>query len=147
MIGNLVSGIISDIFPAHIASIGYSVIAAISCVTLWGFGTSGGVLAAFAVVWGLTGGSLAGFWAQLISVIAKDDPAVPQIMLSIFISLKGIGAFVAGPISTALLKLGPMPGADGAYGTTNYGVLMIFTAVTTFVGAMALCAFPRPPKA
>lgn len=141
MAGNLLSGFISDLIPAHYATIVYSFIATISVLCLWGFGTTGGILAAFAVVWGITGGAMAGFWARLISVIARDDPAVPQIMVSIFISLKGIGAFVAGPISTALLKIGPFHGAAGAYGSTDFGALMIFTAVMTFVGALALFFF------
>jgi hypothetical protein len=95
------------------------VIAGLSCVVLWGFGTNVGVLTAFAVVWGITGGSLAGFWGNMIATISGGDPTIPPIAFSIFITLKGIGCFTSGPVSTALLTFDGFRGAAGAYGT-NY---------------------------
>ncbi|BEI84420.1 hypothetical protein CcaverHIS002_0410240 [Cutaneotrichosporon cavernicola] len=142
VIGNLVSGSISDYVQPRYSVFAYSVVAAAACAGLWGFGTSAGALTGFVIVWGLTGQCLCGFWARMISTIARDDPAVPQIAFSAFISLKGIGAFTSGPISTALLKIDGFRGAGGAYGDTNFGVLIIFTAAMTLIGAIPMLAFP-----
>lgn len=142
VLGNLASGSISDYVQPRYSVFVYCVVAAAACLGLWGFGTSAGTLTGFVIVWGLSGQCLCGFWARMISTIARDDPAVPQIAFSVFISLKGIGAFTSGPVSTALLKIDGLRGAAGAYGETNFGVLIIFTAVMTLLGAVPMLAFP-----
>lgn len=142
VLGNLTSGSVSDHVQPRVSVFIYSTVAAIACLGLWGFGTSAPVLTGFVVLWGVSGQCLCGFWARMISTIAKDDPAVPQIAFSVFISLKGIGAFTSGPISTALLKIDAFRGAGGAYGATNFGVLIIFTAAMTFLGGLPMLAFP-----
>lgn len=142
VLGNLVSGSISDHIQPRLSVFVYSTIATVACLALWGFGTSAPVLTGFVILWGISGQCLCGFWARMISTIAKDDPAVPQIAFSVFISLKGIGAFTSGPISTALLKIDAFRGAGGAYGANNFGVLIIFTAAMTFLGGLPMLAFP-----
>lgn len=73
---------------------------------------------------------------------AEDDPVLPPLLFSGFTILKGIGNLTSGPISTALLQSNAMRGAAGAYGNTNYGMLVIYTAITTFVGGTIGLFFP-----
>jgi len=118
-------------------------IATIACLVLWGFATNAALLCTFAIAWGITGGSLAGYWGKMITIIARDDPGVTVMSFSTFISLKGIGSLTSGPISNSLLNYQAIKGAAGAYGATNYGVLIIYTAVMTFVGGSVLVFFPK----
>lgn len=71
--GQMLSGYISDRMSTRMAVVAATTIAAVSCVTLWGFGTSEGLLVTFAVVWGLTGGSMAGYWGKMITIIARES--------------------------------------------------------------------------
>lgn len=143
VVGNLISGSLSDHIQPRWSVFLYSTVASIACLALWGYGTSSLMLTGFVVLWGISGQCMCGFWARMISTISRDDPAVPQIAFSAFISIKGIGAFTSGPISTALLKFEPFRGARGAYGSTNFGALIIFTAAMTFLGGIPMLGFPE----
>ncbi|EJT46537.1 transporter [Trichosporon asahii var. asahii CBS 2479] len=140
--GNCLSGWVSDRVPCRIAVTVSCLIAAVSTATLWGFGDNEKFLLAFAVMWGLTAASLAGMWGAMITTIAQNDPSTTVVAFSAFMTLKGIASFTSGPISTALLNYGPMAGAPGAYGSTNYGVLIIFTTIMTGAGGLITIAFP-----
>lgn len=140
-LGNMLTGYVSDRVPTRVAVTLWTSIAGLACIVLWGFGTNAAILTAFAVLWGLTGGSLAGFWGNMIAVISGSNSETPRLAFSIFLTLKGVGCFTSGPISTALLKFGGFAGAAGAYGS-NYGVLFIYTGVLTFLGGLVLVAFP-----
>lgn len=50
---------------------------------------------------------------------------------------RGIGAVLSGPISEALLRVGPLQHAYGAYGT-KYGALIVFTGLTSLMGRFGL---------
>jgi hypothetical protein len=142
-IGQLCSGWVSDRFPVRNAVMTSTTVATIACLVLWGLGTNAALLTTFAVAWGITGGSMAGYWGKMIKIIARDDPGVTIISFSAFISIKGIGSLTSGPISTALLKYDGFRGAAGAFGATNYGVLIVYTALLTFVGGAVLIFFPK----
>lgn len=45
---------------------------ALSCICLWGFATSTGMLIAFVVMFGLLGLSFSALWTKLITVIARE---------------------------------------------------------------------------
>lgn len=141
--GNLLAGYLSDRMAVGVVNAVSTAIAAAACLLLWGFGTTGAWLVSFAVIWGLTGGSQTGSWGRIIAIMAGDDPTVPSIAFSAMVSLKGIGSFASGPISSALLQYGKFRGASGAYGNTNYGALLIFTAAMTAVGGSLMLAYPR----
>lgn len=140
--GNCLSGWLSDRVPCRITVTASCLLAAVSTAALWGFGDNEKFLLAFAVMWGLTAASLAGMWGAMITTIAQNDPSTTVVAFSAFMTLKGIASFTSGPISTALLKYDAIPGAPGAYGSTNYGVLIIFTAVMTGCGGLITIAFP-----
>lgn len=140
--GNCLSGWVSDRVPCRISVTVSCLLAAISTAALWGFGDNEKFLLAFAVMWGLTAASLAGMWGAMITTIAQNDPSTTVVAFSAFMTLKGIASFTSGPISTALLKYDAIAGAPGAYGSTNYGVLIIFTAIMTGLGGLITIAFP-----
>lgn len=142
-LGYTLAGFLSDRVSIRMAVMATTTVASIVCVTLWGFATNGVILCMFAVLWGVSGGSLAGYWGKMITIIARDDPPATIISYSTFLALKGIGSLTSGPISDALLKYPAFQGASGAYGSTTYGALLIYTAVLTFVGGLVLIAFPR----
>ncbi|WOO83125.1 MFS transporter asaE [Vanrija pseudolonga] len=141
--GFLLNGHLSDRLPARIVICTSCLLATLSCLLLWGYGTSAGPLVAFAIVWGITAGSTSGIWSKMVTVINKSgDPSVPAWTIATFACLKGVGSLTSGPISNALLATGPLKGAGGAFGSTNYGSLFIYTAVTTFAGGLVAIAFP-----
>lgn len=46
---------------------------ALSCLFLWGFGTTNGVLVVFVLSFGLLGLSFAALWTKMISMIARGS--------------------------------------------------------------------------
>ncbi|ODN91373.1 hypothetical protein L198_05885 [Cryptococcus wingfieldii CBS 7118] len=120
-----------------ISSIGSS----LACALLWGWGTNTAVLVVFAIVFGLLGPSFSALWSGMI----KDDPVAPTMIFSVFAFFRGVGNITSGPISGALLKVDAMKGATGAYGFINYGILLIYTAVTIMGGAATGVMF-KPRK-
>ncbi|ODN91370.1 hypothetical protein L198_05882 [Cryptococcus wingfieldii CBS 7118] len=129
--GNALMGYLSDRIPLKLVMLFNLSMAALSCAILWGFGTNGGMLVGFSIIFGALGLSFATLWTGMISVIAKDDPVAPPLVLAIFTLVRGIGSLVCGPISQSLLKLTALNGkASGAYGLHNYGILIIYATVT-----------------
>lgn len=143
--GNAIMGYVSDRFPSRYVVPFSCTTAAVACLALWGLSagvSAEGCLTAFAVVWGFTALSFVGLWSKMITVICKDDPNLPGLLFSLFTILKGVGNLTSGPISTALLKGGPFPGASGAYGHTSFGRLIIYAGVTTFGASVFAVFFP-----
>ncbi|WOO81672.1 Fujikurins efflux protein [Vanrija pseudolonga] len=141
--GNPMVGFLADRFPVGFVVTGMCTAAALAAWLLWGLGTNSALLVLFSMVWGMLALPLAATWSQMISYVARDDPALPMLLFSICAFVRGSINFASGPISTALLKSGVLRGAAGAYGTTNYGALLLFTGAVTFVGGLAAAFFPR----
>ncbi|BEI96949.1 hypothetical protein CcaverHIS631_0205380 [Cutaneotrichosporon cavernicola] len=140
VLGNTITGYLSDRLPTRIVVTLSCILASFACLALWGLGTSQG-LVGFSVVWGVTALSMVGTWSKMITIISKDDPTLPTFSFSFFTVLKGVGNLTSGPISTALLSKGPI-GGKGAYGATNYGGLLIYTGVMAFIGGVPALFFP-----
>ncbi|WVQ83811.1 hypothetical protein IAT38_005955 [Cryptococcus sp. DSM 104549] len=132
--GNALLGYLSDRYPVRGVILFSCLGSALSCAFLWGFGTNEGMLVAFALVFGLLGLSFSSVWSNMIGIIAKDDPIAPTLVFSLFAFARGVGNMTSGPISQSLLKLGALRGASGAYGVNNYGILLVYTAVTILSG-------------
>ncbi|WVQ75332.1 hypothetical protein IAR50_004949 [Cryptococcus sp. DSM 104548] len=143
--GTALLGYLSDHLSLRTVISISSVGSALACAFLWGFGTNGAVLVVFAILFGLLGPSFSALWSGMISIIAKDDPLAPPIVFSIFAFFRGVGNISSGPISGALLKVNVLKGSAGAYGFNNYGILLIYTAVTMMAGAATGVMF-RPRK-
>ncbi|WVO13427.1 hypothetical protein L204_101042 [Cryptococcus depauperatus] len=133
--GNALLGFLSDRIPLWAVILISCMGSALSCAFLWGYGTNVGMLVTFAVVFGLLGPSFTSLWTKMISIISKDDPIAPALVFSIFTFIRGIGNLTSGPISGALLKVDAFQGASGAYGFHNYGILLVYTAVTILTGS------------
>ncbi|WWC72506.1 uncharacterized protein I206_106468 [Kwoniella pini CBS 10737] len=134
--GNALLGYLSDKLPLKWTVCISCVGSALSCAFLWGFGTNSAVLVAFAITFGLLGLSFTTLWTQMVGTISKDDPVVTGLTYSIFAFMRGVGNLSSGPISDKLLKIGVLRGATGAYGFHNYGILLIYTAVTILSGGI-----------
>lgn len=70
--GNLLTGHLSDRFQVRWVVLGSCVFAAVSACALWGMGTKDSLLAAFAVVWGLTALASASAWSQMIIYVSRE---------------------------------------------------------------------------
>ncbi|WWC85637.1 uncharacterized protein L201_000503 [Kwoniella dendrophila CBS 6074] len=134
--GNGLIGYMSDRMSLRSTILISCVGSAASCAFLWGFGTNTGVLVAFAIIFGLLGPSFSSVWSHMIHLVAKDDPAVTALTFSIISVFRGVGNLSSGPVSQSLLQYGVLKGATGGYGVNNYGILLIYTAVTIFLGGM-----------
>jgi hypothetical protein len=118
------------------------ILAALSVLLPWGLGTTTAPLILFSILWGMTALSFPGLWSKIIQPVSKDDPTLSVLVFSIFATLRGVGNVTAGPISTRLLQTSAFRGAAGAYGSTNFGAVLIYTAVTTFLGGVVGAFFP-----
>ncbi|KAL1410708.1 hypothetical protein Q8F55_001650 [Vanrija albida] len=141
--GNPMVGMLADRFPVGFVITGMCTTSALACWLLWGFGTNSALLVLFSMSWGMFALPLAATWSRMISYIARDDPMLPMLLFSVNAFVRGSVNFASGPMSTALLKSSVLKGAAGAYGSTNYGALLLFTGAVTFAGGLAAAFFPR----
>ncbi|EAL20200.1 hypothetical protein CNBF0120 [Cryptococcus deneoformans B-3501A] len=132
--GNTLLGYLSDHMPVRTVIVISCVGSGLSCAFLWGFGSTDGVLILFALIFGLLGPSFSAIWTQMIGLICKDDLISPPLVVSLFTFVRGVGSLMSGPISQALLKINNLNGSIGAYGFSNYGVLLIYASVTILSG-------------
>nr|XP_031863730.1 uncharacterized protein CI109_000982 [Kwoniella shandongensis]KAA5530802.1 hypothetical protein CI109_000982 [Kwoniella shandongensis] len=135
--GNALLGYLSDQLPLHIVVVVSCVGSAAACAFLWGFGVHEAQLVAFVIVFGVLGLSFSALWSKIISIISRDDPVAPTLIFSMFTFIRGVGNISSGPVSDALLKLNTLKGSTGGYGFHNYGVLLVYTAVTILSGGAA----------
>ncbi|WVQ99021.1 hypothetical protein IAU59_006153 [Kwoniella sp. CBS 9459] len=141
VIGNGLLGYLTDRIPLRavvLISCGGS---AAACAFLWGFagesGSSRSVLIAFSIMYGILGPSFSSCWSKMIGLASKDDASSTALVFSIFAFARGCGNMSSGPVSDALLKYDVLNGGFGAYGYKNYGILLIYTAVTIMAGGGA----------
>lgn len=141
VVGNIATGWLVDRYQPRIVVFTACVSAGLAAWLLWGFGTSNACLVAFCVIWGLTALCSASAWGRMVAYIGKDDHTLPGLLTSLMMMLRGVGSFVSGPLSTALLSQGALKGAVSAY-RSNYGAMLMFTGVVTFVGGVIGGGFP-----
>ena len=100
-----------------------------------------GWLYVFSLVYGLVTGGWSTTWARTIKIIQNEEKAKGRqvetgLVFGYFMMGRGVGNVLCGPISELLLttKLGNGH-LVGAYGSV-FGVLVVFTGVTTLVGIL-----------
>lgn len=118
--GLITLGYFSDRWPTRVVVAISCLGSSLSCLLLWGFGTSLGVLIVFAIAFGFFALSFAAVWTKLITIVARDDPLLPSILMGIFSFSRGLGNILSGPISNALLAGGRLQGAKFGYGVGAY---------------------------
>ncbi|GIJ86726.1 hypothetical protein Asppvi_005619 [Aspergillus pseudoviridinutans] len=112
-----------------------------SVFLLWGLATHMATLYIFCIVYGFFAGGYSSSWSALSHEVQKSERSAHVSMVFAFLETgRGVGNVVSGPLSEALLKVGGWKGdAFGAYGT-EYGVLVVLTGVTAFLGGFASMA-------
>lgn len=105
----------------------------------WGLTSSQPMLYVFALVWGLFGGGFASTWSGYAPAMKRSNSSTHVdigLVLSLMAAGRGIGAVISGPLSERLLDVGWKTQAGFAYGTV-YGILIVFTGITTTLGGTA----------
>jgi len=115
--GVTLTGYLSDRLSLRLVILFSCTSATLSCLLLWGFGTTDQLLILFSLAWGLSGLSFVGLWSNIIGVICGlspfiffwgyidekgvwigDDPIAPPLVFSVFAALKGIGNITSGEL-------------------------------------------------
>lgn len=141
--GNLFVGWVSDRASARSTISINCLVASVIVLTLWGFGTSSSLLILFSVFWGFSALSFVSLWGKMITGICKDRPSWISLVFSMFAVLRGVGNLTSGPISSKLLQTSAFRGAAGAYGRTNFGAVLCYTASVIFAGGVVGIFFPN----
>lgn len=93
----------------------------------------------FALVWGMFGGGFSATWSGYAPAMKQGNPSAHVdvgLVLALMAAGRGVGAVISGPLSERLLEMGWNSHASFAYGTA-YGVLIVFTGVTTAFSGIA----------
>ncbi|EAW16902.1 putative MFS monocarboxylate transporter [Aspergillus fischeri NRRL 181] len=112
-----------------------------SVFLLWGLANHMATLYIFCIVYGFFAGGYSSSWSALSHEVQKSERSAHVSMVFAFLETgRGVGNVVSGPLSEALLKVGGWKAeAFGAYGS-EYGVLVVLTGVTAFLGGFASMA-------
>jgi len=134
--GLLMLGYMSDRWPTRLVVAISCFGTSLSCFLLWTFATYLSLLMVFAISFGFFGLGFTAVWSKLITIVAKDDPLQPPILVSIYSFVRGIGNVLSGPISTLLLRHAQIDGKL-MYGVNGYGGLLIWTGSVIAIGSIA----------
>ncbi|KAJ6088787.1 Major facilitator superfamily domain general substrate transporter [Penicillium sp. IBT 16267x] len=143
--GGIALGILCDRCNVTNVLLLSSVGSALSVLLFWGMASSAdpassdagvALLTVFAISYGFFAGGFSSTWSGIITQI-KDESS-PSLETGLVFGLladgRGIGNVISGPLSTVLIRQGPL-GHDGATGyETQYGTLILFTGITAFLG-------------
>ncbi|KAG9006361.1 hypothetical protein FRB94_000825 [Tulasnella sp. JGI-2019a] len=126
--GLILIGGMSDRFDLRLSIFMSTIGSALAILVVWGFATRLAPLLVFACLYGFFSGGFSVLWPKFIGVISKDDPHLYSTLMSLFISSRGLGNVLSGPLSTALLEHSPMYDvAKFGYGLKGYGPLILFS--------------------
>lgn len=141
VIGCAIMGYMTDRYHVTHCIMISTVGAVISVFLVWGLSTNIGVLFLFSALYGLFAGAFSSTWSVVAREVEKSESSADLSMVFSFLeSGRGIGNILSGPLSSALTNGHPWLGTvGGAYGS-GYGVLIVFTGVTTLLGGMSLFA-------
>lgn len=152
VIGQLLSGHLSDIYGSSLPFFLSPLLAGLSVLLLWGFSKSFGPLVAFSLFYGAAAGGYSILYQRFAMECAKDDSHT-QLWILGFLYFErcvdvrmsstpnhsfvcsGIGNIVSGPVSSTLL------GDEidlGAYAAGKYGKLILFTGIIMCVASISI---------
>ncbi|KAG8926282.1 hypothetical protein FRC01_009062 [Tulasnella sp. 417] len=113
---------------------------ALAIFLVWGFTANLAPLLVFACIYGFFSGGFSVLWPKFIGVISKDDPHLYTTLMSIFVSSRGLGNVLSGPLSTTLLNHSPLyDRARFGYGLKGYGSLILFSGCGMLASTVAVC--------
>jgi hypothetical protein len=115
----------------------------LSVFLLWGFASNLGILVGFVIMYGFFAGGFSALWTGMYKEVRKTGDAKAGMgqLMGIFAAGRGIGAVCSGPVSEVLLGVMKGKGFGGGEGYGyggKFGVLIVFTGVSTFCGVVAL---------
>jgi predicted MFS family arabinose efflux permease len=144
MLGFLGIGLLIDRWHVASCMLLSTVGATVSVFVIWGVSISLPPLLIFAIVYGAFAGSTPAAWSGIVKLMRKTDESVPAgFVLGLFAAGRGIGAVACGPISEALISASEsfaLSESSAMAYSTKFGVLIIFTGVTSIFGALGFGA-------
>lgn len=136
--GGVIIGLLGDQFGSSMAIIMASFGATLPVFLLWGLSFHLANLVVFVLFYGFFAGAFSSTWSCVMRELIHDDNASESaVIFGLLLGARGIGFVVGGPMSGVLLSAhGKL--SDEALGyATKYGPMIIFTGVTTVLGAWA----------
>ena len=136
VIGQFIFGYLSDgRVRLNILAVVSTLMAAISCFTMWRLATSLPLLIGFAIIYGLFASGFTSIWGRMSTAITDDVTAGP-LVFSLLNFGKGIGNVLAGPIGGSLV----MQSRNSiAASPNNYRWVILFTGICMFASAGTIC--------
>jgi MFS family permease len=119
-----------------------------SVFLFWGFATKLPLLIIFAASYGFFAGGFSATWSGMMKEVQRvSRDAKMGTLMGLFAAGRWVGAVLSGPISEMLLSKAPLDrnNSDGwgfGYGT-KYGVLIVFTGISTLFGLLCFDAKKR----
>ncbi|KLJ09779.1 hypothetical protein EMPG_14812 [Blastomyces silverae] len=108
-------------------------VSAVASFLVWGYAQSLAPLLAFAILFGLFGGSYVVFWPKF-ALLSKDH----LFLYGLMAFGKGVGNVVTGPITAKLLAL---PASSG-YGLGTYKHVIIYTGTLLLASSVGIVGWP-----
>ncbi|KAF7593844.1 hypothetical protein BBP40_010779 [Aspergillus hancockii] len=140
--GQFVFGLLSDHkVPLNVLACLSTIVAAISCLTMWRLSQSLPGLIVFAIVYGFFGAGFTAIWARMSTAITDDVTAGP-IVFSLLNFGKGIGNVLVGPAGGFLVSNSKSTGTPSSL---SYRWVIVFTGVCMFRALVpSACVFEVP---
>lgn len=112
----------------------------LSVLLFWGLATDFEVLILFALSYGIFAGGFSATWSGMIREIRNEDDKAQLGMLGLFNAGRGLSSMLSGPLSGLILKGAPLKGKAALGYGTGYGALILFTAISAFLGMVCFGA-------
>jgi MFS family permease len=143
VLGQFTFGFLSDDrIPINLLLMLSTAVAAIASLTLWGLANSLASLVLFSLVYGFFGYGYVSMRVRMGTAVS-DQPSSALATFSIFCFGQGVGNFLAGPISAALLEGVSRP---GDYGLGRYRAVVCFTGACMLLSALSICSWYLRPR-
>lgn len=136
--GCIAMGTLTDRYHATTCILVSTVGSTLAVFFLWGFSHGLAPLYVFCVAYGVFAGSFTSTWPAVTSEVRKQNPLADTGIVMGFLSAgRGVGNVVSGPLSDALIR-----GSSwrNLYGCGEYGLLVVFTGATAFLGGLSVPA-------
>ncbi|WAQ91227.1 hypothetical protein PtA15_14A109 [Puccinia triticina] len=135
IIGQLLTGALSDHYDLSWIIGVTSVASSVSIFVLWGHSDGFAMLAAFAIVYGISAGGFSCLWQRFAMIIAPSEPNSGSLVVY-FATSRGIANVLTGPIAGALLQ--SSPSTKAGYKSLVYysGSLMILCTIGVSIKAL-----------
>ncbi|KAK5051019.1 hypothetical protein LTR84_003578 [Exophiala bonariae] len=139
LLGSIAGGTLTDRFSPR----GIIIVSALGSTSgaalLWGFSASSALLCCFGFTHGFFTGCMTASWPGVIGEIVERDTthtSDSSLVFALFVAGRGIGNVASGPLSQSLLHLPMLTSAfKFGYGS-QYGPMIIFSAITMAAGGL-----------